>query len=67
MHTVLHSDSPLFTALVCESGDSFWTTWLHVKLWPDIDLAILQETAKNQCGAPTAHSPSACTAGKIPT
>ena len=47
--------------------DSFWTSWLHVKLWPDIDLAILQETAKNQCGAPTAHPPSACTAGKIPT
>lgn len=47
--------------------DSFWTSWLHVKLWPDIDLAILQETATNQCGEPTAHPPSACTAGKIPT
>lgn len=47
--------------------DSFWTSWLHVKLWPDIDLAMLQETAANQCGAPTAHPPAACTAGKIPT
>ena len=22
--------------------DSFWTSWLHVKLWPEIDLAILR-------------------------
>ena len=22
--------------------DSFWTSWLHVKLWPAIDLAILR-------------------------